>query len=292
MTLTLFRTRIILHPLLCFLFPLSLCCGESIAPMLFAFATHEMGHILAAALFHIPIREIRLSPMGGAMDCDTEAASPIQCAILSISGPLLSFLAYALCYFLIAKGVGLAPFLIDSLRLHLLLLFINSLPLLPLDGGQCLLALFHHNAALKRVLFCLTVLFSLLLIFLSVFYAFQGCLVLAPVLAGCFLLHLTTQDKRTFGAHAIHRMLMLRSQLTQNRVLPSTLLSASADMPLISLARHFPRRGTFSILVLDPATGEELGRITQFHLTHLLLSDPAMPLRRALPHCQENKHVL
>ena len=292
MTLRIFRTRVLLHPLLCFLLPLSLFCGGSMLPMLFAFLTHEFGHILCAVIFSIPIREITLSPMGGVMDCDTSAAGPLKCALLSLSGPLSSLLGYAACYLLISKGMGPAAFFIESLRLHLLLFAFNLLPLLPLDGGQCLLALFRHNAHLKRVLFFLTAIFSLLLTGLSVLYAANGILFLAPALAGAFLLFLAARDRHTQGALAIHRMLALRTHLRQNRVLPTTLLSAGADMPLVQLAPHIPRRGAFSVLVLDPGTGEELGRISQFQIAHLLLSDPAMPLRRALTHCQENKHVL
>jgi Zn-dependent protease len=140
------------------------------AVVLLAVVLHEVGHIFAAHLRHIPLRAVVLLPIGGLPFRDgTEthrAPVPRDETIVALAGPLVSIAAGLLAglalFFLVpnihlfAKPyIGAESILKSIVWVNLLLGGINLFPVYPLDGGR-LLRLFlmqgsDFRAATRRV---------------------------------------------------------------------------------------------------------------------------------------------
>lgn len=142
-----------LHPILLPVFVLLAVMGglAAYAIVFGSLLIHEMGHLAAAKLNGMRVRSITILPYGGEM----EIANPSQHSrrarvLLALGGPIATALV------LIAATVLTFPGSLDVIRIQLLILLVNLLPILPLDGGQALLALteredsryFDHTAFL------------------------------------------------------------------------------------------------------------------------------------------------
>lgn len=132
------------------------------AVVLLAVVLHEVGHILAAHLRHIPTRAIVLLPIGGLPFRDgTEAHRPPAARdelFVSLAGPLMSLLIGGLAaasllvlkpdLHLLAKPLISAENILKSIVwVNLLLSGLNLLPVYPLDGGRLLRLFLMHDAA-------------------------------------------------------------------------------------------------------------------------------------------------
>lgn len=106
-------------------------CGEREAvPWLLAMVCHETGHLITAACLHIPVREIRLAPLGARISLGGRLLSYGEEAWVASAGPVVNLLA-ALALF--RRFPAFAGY---SLVLGLL----NLLPIRTLDGGRLLYA--------------------------------------------------------------------------------------------------------------------------------------------------------
>jgi len=105
---------------------------------------HELGHALTAKAFHLEVRRITLSLLGGMTEMAREEQRPGQQALVSAAGPVLSILLGVAG---IAVERALQPGSVPQILAlavgasNLLVGVFNLLPGLPLDGGQLLRAL-------------------------------------------------------------------------------------------------------------------------------------------------------
>ena len=130
------RKRFLIQPLaLIYLFWMVFCDKSGIALMSFlAAALHELGHLTAAGLMHIPIRAMRFDLLGARIDIKGRILSYGEEWLLCMSGPLSSLL-FSLLGSLFWKHSPLAlVFSCASLLLGLL----NLLPIQTFDGGRML----------------------------------------------------------------------------------------------------------------------------------------------------------
>lgn len=275
-------TRLKLHPLLCFL--LAVCALFRALPFssMLALLFHESGHFLCGKWMHVPIHEIEIGLLGGVMQCDTEKLSRAKRILLSLAGPLGSLLGYAACYYFLSRQTSHVVFFLDCLRMNLLLLLVNLLPILPLDGGQIVLQVFDESPLCRRILSGASVLAGIMLIALSVHFAFLKKLILSPALAGCFLIYAASIEKHTAAGICLHRALSLRSSLENKRILPARMYAASADRKLVHIISQLSGSKYVCLVVLDENSGRELGRLNTFSITHLLLENNALTLRDAV----------
>lgn len=120
---------------------------------------HELAHALAARAQGIPVRSITLFLFGGVANIQREPPSPRAEFVITIVGPVASFLLGVLCLFLGGIGaerlglrgisenafVGLDPLttvLVWLGSINIMLAVFNLIPGFPLDGGRVLRSLF------------------------------------------------------------------------------------------------------------------------------------------------------
>lgn len=134
--------KIRLHPILIPVFLFLLASGNvSTYTLIFlSLLIHEAGHLIAAKLLGLRVSTCTIMPYGGEITIPGRHAVRRRTRFyVALAGPLAT-----LCVLLFALVLPFseAAFLI---RIQLVLLAVNLLPFLPLDGGQALSALIEKE---------------------------------------------------------------------------------------------------------------------------------------------------
>ena len=140
------KTRLRMHPLLPLLWGVAVLTGKGGAWLASAAALviHECGHLTAAKLLSIPIGTIEITPFGGVMTPEgIHRVTPVCRFSFAAAGPVMSLLG---CFFSVLLYRWNVPFawVRQFARANLLLLAVNLLPALPLDGGEMLRAIMEN----------------------------------------------------------------------------------------------------------------------------------------------------
>ena len=102
---------------------------------LLAAALHELGHVCAAKICAIPLRELKLGIFGAALSTDTALYSYKKEIFLAAAGPLSNIVSTVILYPLLKSSEGFGQmFLAASLFLAIL----NLLPISDFDGERIL----------------------------------------------------------------------------------------------------------------------------------------------------------
>lgn len=102
---------------------------------------HELGHLIAAKCVGVLVRRCELMPYGGEITFVNEyELTKTQLLIVSLGGPIASLVGIGITYFLPDPFAG-ALFFYQSI-----LLFVNCLPLWPLDGGR----IFYYALQIRK----------------------------------------------------------------------------------------------------------------------------------------------
>lgn len=130
------RKRFLIQPLaLIYLLFMLFCDKSGLAAMsLLAAALHEIGHLVAARVMHIPIGAMRFDLLGARIDVKGRILSYGEEWLLCMSGPLSSLVFSLIGSFFWSHTKLAIAFSCASLLLGLL----NLLPIQTFDGGRML----------------------------------------------------------------------------------------------------------------------------------------------------------
>ncbi len=278
MTLRILGVTVRIHfllPLL-WLFSAVTGAGQSILASLIALFVHEMGHLLFAKALRTPMEDMEVTPFGAVMTLAEPAALPaLNDLMLSAAGPLFSFLgcmASAALYQWNVLSYATAQAFVHA---NALLLFVNLLPALPLDGGRMLRALLSHflpPARVTKALLWVGRLMGFILMGVSLLFALRGQLLLAPAFAGVYLLYAAAQEGKQATSRYITGLIARRQKLRHNQTLAVDFLAASEDMPVRALLRHLAA-GKYHVVRVLRADGQGLcGTLEEAALCEAILS--------------------
>ncbi len=113
---------------------------ELVIVTLLAAVLHELGHVVAACLLRIPLRELRLSSLGARLVLKGRMISYGEEWALCAAGPIFSLMGAAIAFLLREKLPFMELFSVASLFLGVL----NLLPVRSFDGGRMADAVLHR----------------------------------------------------------------------------------------------------------------------------------------------------
>ena len=131
--------------------------------ILIVFMVHELGHIFFCNLFKIKIISVDIYPFGGVIKLDKRINSPVYVDLfISLGGILFQVLLYFLNIFYFKNSV-----------LHFYnasFLFLNLIPIIPLDGNKVFLSLLSVYIPYFYSLI-LNIISSLIILFIYIFFS-------------------------------------------------------------------------------------------------------------------------
>lgn len=131
-----------IHPVLLPIFLFFMIVGgvSLYAMLLFSLLFHEVGHVLAARHVGMKIRSCTILPYGGELQfVNRQLASKRQRLIVALGGPVATAVLLLLGTYLSFPGET------QFVKIQLILLSVNLLPILPLDGGQVVSVLLERE---------------------------------------------------------------------------------------------------------------------------------------------------
>ena len=152
-------SKIKIHPFFCLFMIISICTGMFHFFISFSLLIifHELGHILASQIFNYKIEKIIILPFGGITIFNTFINNRlISDLIVAIAGPIFQIIFYILFNTYLYK---------DTMIYHYTLLFINLLPIIPLDGSK-ILSFFIYKIFSFNIGHLILIYFSFILEFL------------------------------------------------------------------------------------------------------------------------------
>ncbi|ARJ37810.1 hypothetical protein SporoP8_02260 [Sporosarcina ureae] len=132
-----------IHPVLLPIFLFFMIVGgvSLYAMLLFSLLFHELGHVLAARYVGMKIRSCTILPYGGELQfVNRQLANKQQRLIVALGGPVATAVLLVLGMCLTFPGDA------QFLKIQMILLSVNLLPILPLDGGQVVSILLETEA--------------------------------------------------------------------------------------------------------------------------------------------------
>lgn len=287
MTFKCLGAQVRLHPLFALLSAVYLLSGRfvSLLSSLTALALHECGHLIALRAFKTRVTGIELTPFGGMIEAEDDALTGGKACLVASAGLLVN--AILSVFSVRAYALSLLPFHVSQafLRANLALLFINLLPVLPLDGGrllQILLRRFFDENAVARWLTAFSTLCGLALIAVSVCFALSGELLFSPAFSGLYLLYMASAARRGATGRYVSALIARRHRLSEGGVMDIQWLAAGEHTPARALLGKLSLGKYHMVSVLREDGRRSLGTLNEDRLCESLLSDPNAPLRQCL----------
>ncbi len=283
MTFRIGHTRLRLHPMLPLLWLIACLGGVSrLTSGLCALLLHESGHLMAAQMCGVPVSEVEITPLGGVITVENmDRLGGVRQFLLACAGPVFSLLGCLLTPALFSSAAVSFSFACSFAKANLLLLLFNVLPVLPLDGGNMLRAVlrrFCPENAVDRILLFSARAVGLLLCAVSIYFAFQGMLVLSPAFCGLYLIYVSSADARRCTARYVTALIARRQKLENRFALRVETVAAGADMPVSALLRRLSPGKYHVVLVLAPDGLARIGMLEEKELCDAALSRPGMTL--------------
>lgn len=198
---------------------------------------HETAHAAVAAAFGKPPEEIEITPLGAVMRLEHEAELPLCRRFLMLAaGPVMSFL---LCWAAILL-TSWNRISVHTGRLmfccNVMLLLLNLLPALPLDGGRMLallLGIWLRQETVCRVMRVTGTLVGMSCIGLNLILSLRwGGWNLSLSMAGCFIMYAAAVGTTTQAMAELKMLMERKIRLERKGALACCWLTVVDTLPL------------------------------------------------------------
>lgn len=207
---------------------------------------HELAHLLTAKAYGFKIMGLELFPFGGAAYCDDLfEGRKLEESIMALAGPafnvILLFIAQALRW----NGLWTGEFSDDFVRYNFWLASFNLIPVLPLDGGRVVRALFSGGFGFVRTTKFLAWAgkwLGVVLILYGIILGVRGKFTEGPlfflILGGFFWL---AGNKEISSAHItfLRQLTRKKEELMKKGLMRSFMLTVQSNTPLVRIIEEF-----------------------------------------------------
>lgn len=250
--------RIRVHPLCPVMLLCAVLLGEGLrmTVLLVSVTLHELAHVGAAYLLHVPVSELELMPCGGAARFEEIwGMRPGVLCLVAACGPLTNGLLACLSAAMGWWGLLGGQLVCLAVFSNLCLMAFNLLPALPLDGGRILCALLMRRLPPARAVRWGVRLgqgLGALLVICGCALAAFGQYNLTLVLCGAYLLVSAPAELRRLTSAAVQSLLNRTQQLRRERVLPVRTLALAPGVPLSEAAARMLPGNVYRFLRVEP----------------------------------------
>lgn len=205
----------------------------------FALAMHELAHLIVGYWLGESAESIEFTPFGGVIRYPP-GVSPkkgIRGLAVAAAGPFANYATLWALSLPWAKDLLPQPFLQQAIFMHAGMLFLNLLPVLPLDGGRMVFCVGYYVfpiAALTKALSMGGVIAGLLMAALSVYGAIAwGKLNLSLLLVGGYLVVYACRNRSILWSENLYALLQERRG-DEKMPMAVKLYEAAPEMRLLS----------------------------------------------------------
>jgi len=266
-----------IHPLFLFIIVLFFAGGaiDFAAAFLVTLFLHEAAHFICALFLHLQITQVELTPFGGSMKIPLiDALAPAKAFLLSSAGPVCNSVLFTAAVFTVWRHAFYHNLMLAFIQCNFVMLAMNLLPVLPLDGGRMLLALLSKRLNRARVLRTLLIcgrVVAVSLIISGFALSLQGACHLSLITLGCYLLYAAAIEERTSVSRYLAAFMSRRCRLERHRPLNTQTLCAASSMPVFMLIEYLHPGAYHLINVLHEGSLSPVGQITEDQLLPALL---------------------
>ncbi|KUP06959.1 stage IV sporulation protein FB [Bacillus coahuilensis m2-6] len=265
--------KVYVHPLLWLVIFLAIITGHfiEISMLLCIIFIHEMGHGVAAHVFHWRVKRIGLLPFGGVVEMDEYGNRPIKEELIVVmAGPFQHVWLIVVAYLL--HVVNLIPiYYYETFVFYngMILLF-NLLPICPLDGGKLI-----HLMLTRRYSYLTSSQYSIIssLLFLLGLHVFVLLTVPFHIHLWIVLSFLYLSLYLEWKQRKFHYMKFLLERYygkkeTFQKLKP---LKVEGEWPIMKVLEHFYRGYKHPIIIFE--NGRETGELDENEVLHAFFAE-------------------
>ncbi|MBE5794130.1 MAG: hypothetical protein E7323_05550 [Clostridiales bacterium] len=248
---------------------------EQLSAALIAILLHEAAHLVCIRLCGVQRCSVEWTPLGFVAKTERLTSLPVMHQLWIAGSGLLASAGMAIAVYPLAAENRFLYYLFTA---NLAILLINSLPILPLDGGKVLLALAAlagWENGIKRILLFLSYFVSVLVTGLGLYGAMNGVLNPTLLLMGPYLAYAAKQSSLASGTEAV-QMLQQRSQCRKDEIRKAEIWTVTGEMTPRLLMKAFQQspRETFVLFhTIDPDNGRLIATETQQQMIEKLVDN-------------------
>lgn len=230
--------------------------GSALLAVAASVLLHEAAHALAARAVGVRVKELLLTPFGGALRIEgLWSFRPGQVALVALAGPAASLLVMTCAAALAYAGLVSPRAAGDWVRVNLMIAAFNLMPALPLDGGRLMTASLGGSLGAGKALRVGVLMGRALGIAMLALVVWQFAAArkvnLTIVLCALFVLLSGPAEKRSADGAELLSLLSRRDELTEEGVLPLSWIAADQAVRCQDAMRRLRARRVHRIAVYD-----------------------------------------
>lgn len=215
---------------------------------------HELSHVFCALALKVQIKSIALMPFGMSVRMPANLVRfPKKEVLIALSGPFSNVLMLILAHtFSQTKMITANLFLFYIANLSVL--FLNLIPIPPLDGGRVARAALFHWFGIARGVKCMKVLSKVsivLILSLGVLSAVLSRGNVSLLIICAFLIYSLAEEKRNSEILVMRSFIYEKERLNKSGMIPAKHILMQENVPLKTLLKKFNYSSFYLVTVVD-----------------------------------------
>lgn len=250
-----------IHFLVLPLFILAYCVG-ALHTLIMAYcvvSVHELFHLFAALLLRVRTGSIIVTPFGMTLRLmDNIIKEPVKETLIALAGPFAN--VCMLCAGIILKKhyIWAEQSFFLFWYLNWIIMILNLLPVLPLDGGRVTRALLAHVFGYltgMRIMRRLTMVISGILLAGGLLLLIVTHFNISLVMVAAFLFYNMAEEKRRGDILVMRELLRSKEKLLEERVINTKILAAAENTPAKKILRKL-NYDRYHLIYVEKREGE------------------------------------
>lgn len=215
---------------------------------------HELFHLFFALLLGVEIKSVVILPFGMTLRLEKDVIRyPKKEILIAVAGPLANFIMIALGQFFCQEWHNNLNFLLFMI-INWSVLFINLIPVPPLDGGRILRALMIRSKGLvgsSGILLKISKFFVVIVFVLGIFVLIKTHGNPSLCIIGAFLVFSLVEEKRTSDLLIMNELIYEKEKFRERSIIPTSFLTINHRAPAKKILRKLNLSTFYIIYIVD-----------------------------------------